>query len=100
MYSLTNFLAVLWYTMLGWFGIGRDTAHTVTLYNGADEAACSYEATDIHVASQSLNLPGSTGDGWAGWCAGDPSRNAGPYATAADAVANGGAGVKIGNLYL
>jgi hypothetical protein len=36
MYGLTNFLSVLWYTAAGWFGIGRDQAHAVTLFDGND----------------------------------------------------------------
>jgi len=36
-YGLTNFLSVLWYTVAGWCGVGRDEAHAVTMFDGGGQ---------------------------------------------------------------
>jgi hypothetical protein len=38
MYSVTNFLSVLWYTVAGWFGVGQSQARAVTLFDGSARA--------------------------------------------------------------
>jgi hypothetical protein len=38
MYDLTTFLAGLWHTVAGWLGVGRNEAHAVSWFNGADRS--------------------------------------------------------------
>jgi hypothetical protein len=38
MYGLTNFLSVLWHSVMGWFGLGRKRAHAVTLFDGDSDS--------------------------------------------------------------
>lgn len=101
MYGLTNFLTVIWYTVLGWFGIGRERAHAVTLYSWDDDAPCSHVVAAAPATSASLDLHAPVVNELAEWSISDPSRSIGPFSTAADAMANGGAGIEISkNLYV
>lgn len=43
MYGLTNFLSVLWYSVLECFGLGRDVARAVSLFDGELEAGIDAE---------------------------------------------------------
>lgn len=69
MYGLTNFLAVLWHTVAGWFGVGRGEVHAVTLFNGDDETP----KTDRVRRQEGL-----------------------VFTSRGDAIANGGFGVRVG----
>jgi hypothetical protein len=74
MYGLTNFLSVLWYTVMGWFGLHRLVPHAVTLFNGADEppipfadnAFEMYDENDVKYGGMSLDadLRVTNPNGW------------------------------------
>jgi hypothetical protein len=70
MYGLTNFLSVVWYSVMGQFGVGRERAHAVTLFNGSDETPSQALATDDPLDAErsspaaSLDVTSQDSDWW------------------------------------
>lgn len=96
MYGLTNFLSVLWYSALGLFGLGRSEGHAVTLFDGDPRTGAPEEGRERGLVMDRFDLDSPMAFDGRG-----AVNNPGPFTSAAEAIANGGAGVRIGsNLYV